>query len=203
MKIIYKAALGFSNLNPDAKVTRAEVIITAMQASGNFPATTMPISYVVLGNLKNSLHTAIVAAANGVPGSTSHMHEQERILVSAFNLVRAFVEQVANNNADPKTVIESAGMSIFNSSGNTPVTELTLTAKGNGVVQINVPRNSGEAAFVYQYSSDAVTWTEFAMSKLATVELQNQNPASIINIRFAPIAKIKGPFSQAKSVIVL
>jgi hypothetical protein len=203
MKIIYKAALGLSTLNPDGKVTRAEVISAAMLASGNFPAATMPISYVVLGNLKTNLHTAIVAAANGVPGSTSHMHEQERILISAFNMVRAFVEQAANNNADPKTIIESAGMTVISTSGNTPVTELTLTPKGNGVIQINVPRNSGEAAFVYQYSTDAVTWTEFAMSKLATVELQNQNPASILNIRFAAIGKTKGAFSQPKSVIVL
>jgi hypothetical protein len=94
-------------------------------------------------------------------------------------------------------------MSVVTNLGNTPVTELTLIAKGNGVVRINVPRNSGEAAFVYQYSTDAVTWTEFAMSKLARVELQNQNPASILNIRFAAIAKTKGPFSQWKSVIVL
>jgi hypothetical protein len=131
------------------------------------------------------------------------MHEQERILISAFNLVRAFVEQVANNSADPKTIIESSGLTVINSSGNTAVSELTLTPMGNGVVQINVPRNSGEVAFVYQYSTDAVTWTEFAMRKLATVELQNQNPATVLNIRFAPIAKIKGAFCQPKTVIVL
>jgi hypothetical protein len=50
MKVIYKAALGLSSLNPDSKVTRAEIISATMLASGNFPAATMPISYVVLGN---------------------------------------------------------------------------------------------------------------------------------------------------------
>jgi hypothetical protein len=86
MKIRYKAALGLTSLNPDSKVTRAEVISAAMLASGNFPAATMPISYAVLGNSITNLHTAIVASANGVPGSTSHMHEQERVLLTAFIL---------------------------------------------------------------------------------------------------------------------
>lgn len=203
MKTMFRAALGLANLNPDGKVTRADVIINSMQASGNFPAATMPVSYTALGTLKNNLHAAIVATGNGTPGSTSHMHEQERILVSALNFIRAYVEQVANANVDPATIIESAGMTVYASSGNTPVTELTLIAKGNGTVQICVPRNKGEVAFIYQSSTDAVTWEEFTVSKLATVELQNQTLASTLHFRFAAIAKTKGAFSQAKSVIVV
>lgn len=203
MKTIFKAALGLSSLNPDGKVTKADVIITSMQASGNFPAATMPISYAVLSTYKNNLHTAIVAMGNGTPGSTSHMHEQERILVSALNFLRAYVEQVANAGTDPTTLIESAGMSVYSTSGNSAVTELTLTATGNGTIQICVPRNKGEAAFIYQSSTDAVTWEEFAVSKLATVELQNQTPASTLSFRFAPVGKSKGAFCQSKSVIVL
>ena len=203
MKTIFRAALGLTGLNPDGKVTRADVLITTMQASGNFPAANMPITYAVLNTYKNNLHTAIVATGNGTPGSTSHMHEQERILQSAFNFIRAYVEQVANANADPKTIIESAGMTVVTGNGNTAVTELTLTATGNGKVQVSVPRNKGEAAFVYQYSTDAITWEEFAISKLATVELQDQTPASTLSFRFAAIGKSKGAFSQAKSAIVL
>lgn len=58
--------------------------------------------------------------------------------------------------------------------------------------------------WVYQYSSDGgTTWVEFECSKLATVTLMAQKPASVIHCRFAPIAKTKGAFSQSKSVIVL
>lgn len=75
---------------------------------------------------------------------------------------------------------------------------------GNGELQISVPRSAGEAAFVYQYSDDGgTTWQEFVSSKLATVTLKNQIPASTLHFRFAPIAKTKGAFSQSKSAIVL
>jgi hypothetical protein len=203
MKTIYSAALGLSGLNPDGKVTRAEYILTTMQSSGNFPAGSMPITYVMLGKLITNLHNAIIAAAGGAPGSASQMHEQERLLVSACNFVRAFVEQTANASVNPTAIIQSAGMTVFTSSGNTAVTELSLTAMGNGTIQICVPRGTGEAAFSFYSSTDGITWAEFALSKLATVELANQTPGTTLYFRYAAIGKSKGAFSQSKSVIVV
>ena len=203
MKIIYSAALGLSGLNPDAKVTRAEVIKTSMQTSGNFPASSMPVTYAMLGTLITNLHNAIVTAASGITGSTSQMHEEERLLVSAFNFVRAFVEQIANASPNPTAIIQSASMTVFTNSGNTAVTELTLAAKGNGVIQACVPRNPGEKAFAFYFSTDDITWVEFAISKLATVELANQNPGATLHFRFAAIGKSKGAFSQPKSIMVV
>jgi len=203
MKIIYSAALGLSGLNPDGKVTRAEVIKNAMQSSGNFPDASMPLSYAMLDTLITNLHNAILTAASGVTGSTSQMHERERILVSAFNLVRAYVEQTANETLNPATIIESAGMTVFTRSGNTAVTEQTLTAMGNGTIQVCVPRATGEVAFEYQYSTDGITWLEFVSSKLATVELTNQTPGVTLYFRYAAISKTKGSFSQTKSIMVV
>jgi hypothetical protein len=203
MKVMYRAKLGLSSLNPDAKVTRADVINTTMQASGNFPAADMPIAYTQLDTLKTNLHTAIVTAASGAPGSAGDMHEQERLLVTAYNFVRAFVEKKANASTDPTAMIESAAMTVYSASGNTAVTELTLTAMGNGTIQVCVPRAKGEAAFVYQYSTDGQNWQEFVVSKLATVELTNQTPGATLYFRFAAINLTKGPFSQAKSIMVV
>jgi hypothetical protein len=200
---VFKAALGLRALNPDAKVTRVAFMSTSMQASGNFPAAIMPVSYGTQATLKTNLDNAVVAAGSGAPGSVSHMHEQERLLISAWNFIKAHVENVANASADPKTVIESAGMTVVVNPGSSPVTELTLTATGNGTVSVSVPRNTGEAAFEFQYSTDGTVFTEFASSKLATVELKNQTPGATIYFRFAAIGKSKGGYSQAKSVIVL
>ncbi len=201
MKITYRAVLGLSGLNPDGKVTRAEVILAAMQASGNFPANLMPVTYAMLAVLIANLHNSILTAASGAAGSADQMHEQERLLVSAFNFVRAFVEETAN--ANPAAIIQSASMTVYTSGGNTAVTEQTLTAMGNGVIQVCVPRHIGEAAFEYQYSTDGITWIEFVSSKLATVELTNQTPGVTLYFKFAPISKAKGPFSQAKSIMVV
>jgi hypothetical protein len=60
------------------------------------------------------------------------------VLVSALNFVRAYVENVANATLYPKTVIESAGITVYSNAGNTAVTALTLTATGNGTIQICV-----------------------------------------------------------------
>jgi hypothetical protein len=63
--------------------------------------------------------------------------------------------------------------------------------------------NIGEAAFHYQYSTDGSAWQEVDSSKLATIELKNQTPATTLYFRFAAIGKTKGAYSQAKTVIVL
>lgn len=83
------------------------------------------------------------------------------------------------------------------------VTELNLTAIGNGTIQICVPRGMGEAAFSFYSSTDGIAWAEFALSKLATVELTNQTPGTTMYFRYAAIGKSKGAFSQSKSVIVV
>ena len=203
MKITYRAVLGLSGLNPDGKVTRAEVILAAMQASGNFPANLMPVTYAMLAALIANLHSSIITAASGVAGSADQMHEQERLLVSAFNFVRAFVEQTANIAVNPTAIIQSASMTVYTSGGNTAVTELTLIAMGGGVIQVCVPRGSGEIAFAFYSSADGINWVEFAISKLATVELQNQTPGATVHIRYAAINKTKGVFSAAKSIMVV
>jgi hypothetical protein len=131
------------------------------------------------------------------------MHEEERLLVSALNFVRAFVEQTANAALNPHAIIESAAMTVFTRSGNTAVAELTLTAIGGGVIQVCVPRGTGEAAFVYQSSTDNINWVEFIASKLATVDLLNQTPGATLNFRYAAIGKSKGAFSLSKSIMVV
>jgi hypothetical protein len=201
MNVSYRAKLGLSNLNPDQQVTKGELVINTMQASGNF--TDIPISNTETATVIADYHNSILLAGTGASGTVSAMHGQRRIFISTFNFIRSYVERKANKSIDPKTIIESAGMTAYTTSGTTAVTELTLTAIGNGTVQVNVPRNTGEVAFIYEYSTDGLVWQEFVISKLATVELPNQTPASILYFRFAAIAKAKGAFSQSKSVIVL
>ena len=202
MKLTYHAALNLSGLNPDKKATQAEVILTAMKASGNFPNAKMQLSYKALYKLITNLHDAIITAAKGVAGSADKMHEQERILVNAFNFVCSLVEKIANENADPIAIIESAKMTVYTTSGNTAVTGLTLTSTGNGTIKISVPREKGEAAFAYYFSTDKINWVDFEMSKLATVMLTNQTPGATLYFRFVAIGKKRGAFSEAKSIIV-
>lgn len=200
-----KAALKMSTLSPDGKVTTAQNIINSVTAAPTyFPAAGLPIPLASLSTAVNTLHTAIIATGSGAAGSVSNMHEKVRIVMSMFNVLRAYVEMQANNTADPKTVIEAAGMTAVKGGGGSMVTELTLTALGNGEVQVSVPRNTGEVAFVYQYSTDGGSnWQEFECSKLATVSLKDQTPASTLLFRYCPVSKTKGAFSQSKSVIVL
>lgn len=205
MNIKLKAALKMSTLSPDGKVTTAQNIINSVTAASvYFPPASLPIPLASLSNSVNNLHNAIIATGSGAAGSVSNMHEKERILLSMFNVLRSYVEMQANNTADPKTIIEAAGMSAVKGGGGASVTELTLTALGNGEVQVSVPRNTGEASFIYQYSSDGgTTWQEFECSKLATVSIKNQTPAATLNFRYAAVGKTKGAFGQSKSVIVL
>lgn len=200
-----KAALKMSTLNPDGKVTLGQNIINSIVATPTyFPTASLLLPLASATAAINNLHNAILATASGTAGSISNMHEKERIVVSVFNVYRAYVEMQANNTTDAKTVIEAAGMIAVKNAGGVYVSDLTLTALGNGEVQVSVPRGTGESAFIYQYSSDGgTTWQDVECSKLATILHKNQTPASTLLYRFAAIGKTKGAFSQPKSVIVL
>ena len=199
-----RAAHKLSKLDPEGKVTRGRAIVSNIKASPYFDLTKSAIPLDSADLSLNDLSSAITAAENRAPGSVSHMHEMERVVLLVFNLIKSYVEMTANNSTDPKSVIESAGLVAVVAGSGGAVTELTVTAMGNGVMEIAVPREKGEAAFIYQYSKDGgTTWVEFEHSKLATVQLKGQTPASNLLFRFAAIGKTKGGYSQAKSAIVL
>lgn len=204
MKTRVRVAMKLNSLSAEGKVIKSQSIKDAMQSSGNFAASTMPISYPALQTLITNLHGAVVAADNGTTTDTSHMHEQERILISAFNFIKAYVEMVANNNVDPTTIIISAGMQVAINGGQNAVTELTLDATGNGTLQVRVPRLSDEKAFVFESSTDGTTWLEFASSTITKAELKQQTPGALIYVRYLAISKTgKSAYSNIKNAIVV
>ncbi|MCD6067061.1 MAG: hypothetical protein K0S33_1887 [Bacteroidetes bacterium] len=199
-----KAVLGLSLLTPEAKVTRAQGIKNDMMASTLYPDAQLPVGYVSMQTLIDNLHHAIVATNSGTAANTSDMHEKERMLVTAFNLIKAHVEYVANQNINAETYITSAGMQVMQNGGGSPVSELTLDAPGNGVVIIRVPRGTGEKAFVYEMSTDNTSFTKVTSSTLAKITISGQQAGSTLYVRFYPISNEgEGPLSQAKSIMVV
>ncbi len=176
-----------------------------MQASGNFPSNEMPITYSSLQTLVDNLHTAILATNSGSTSSTSNMHEQERMLVNGFNFIKSHVEYTSNNSLDPPTMITSAGMQVSTTGGaNNGVTELTLSADGNGKITIRIPRGKDEKAFVFETSTDGIGFSKATSSSLTKVSIAGLTAATTVYVRYYAISKTgEGAVSQAKSVIVL
>ena len=204
MKTKVRVAMKLNNLSAEGKVVKAQSIKDAMLSSGNFIASSMPIPYPTLQTLITNLHTSVIAANNGTATDTSHMHEQERILISAFNFIKAYVEMVANNAIDPTTIITSAGMQVAINGGPNAVTELTLDAMGSGTLQVRVPRLTDEKAFVFEWSADGTTWNEFSSSTVTKAELKNQTPGSNVYIRYFAISKTgKSIYSTVKNAIIV
>ncbi len=204
MTNLVKAALGLTSLSAEGKVVKTQSIKDAMQSSGNFLDANMPIKYAAIQTIITNTHNAVIAATGGTSADTSFMHEQERILVSAFNFIKAFVERTANSNVNPGMVITSAGMQVAVVGGSSGVTELTLDAIGNGKLQVRVPRGTDEKAFMYEYSTDNTTWQELTASSLTKVTLSNQTPGSTIYVRYYGISKNgKNAYSQAKSLMII
>ena len=195
-----KIALGLTSLSPADKVIKAQSIKDSMQASGNFPASSMPITYPNFQIYITNLHNAIIAAANGTPTDTALMHEHERILISALNFIKSHVEFVANGNStNVASIIASAGMQVAGIGGNNAVSELTLEALGNGQIKIRIPRQPGEKAFIIESSTDSVTWSEVLFTSNTTITLSNQTPVTTVYIRYSAISKTgKGSVSQSK-----
>ncbi len=205
MNTLVKSVLGLSNLSSTDKVIKGQSIKDAMQSSSYFPASGMPISYPSIQTIITNLHSATVAASNGTSADTSFMREQERILVNAFNFIKSHVEFVANNNGtNASTIITAAGLQVAAVGGANGVTSLTIDLLGNGSIQVRVPRQANEKAFVYEYSADGTAWLELTSSSLTKVTLSNQTPGSTVFVRYYSISKTgKSAYSQVKSTIVL
>lgn len=199
----FRVAMKLNGLPTHGKIVKAQSILDSMQSSINFPAAGMPIPYPGIQTTIDNFQNAVVAAENGTTADTSFMHEQERLLVGAFNYLKAHVEMVANNSADPATVIISAGMQVAVAGGLSGVSDLTLDAMGNGTVQIRVPRLQDEKAFVFETSADGITWAEATSSSLTKTSIKNLTPGSTLYVRYCAIGKAgKGTVSQSKTVIV-
>ena len=112
---------------------------------------------------------------------------------------------MANASIDPATIIISAGMQVATTGGANAVSELTLDALGSGKLQVRVPRQLNEKAFVYEYSTDGgTTWLDLIASSLSKVTLTNQTPGTTIFIRYLAISKTgKSAYSQSKSAIIV
>jgi hypothetical protein len=206
MKTKAKAALGLSRLSPEAKVITAQDIVDTMQASAGFPDATMPINYANLQLFIDNLHTAVLQAKNGTPADTSRMHEEERKLMMAFNLIKMHVEMTSNAATDPESMILSSGMSLSANKGQSGLTGLSVEAIGNGVLLIRVPRGENEKAYCYQYATaaDPENWQNIGFYSLSKVQFPNQTPGAVLHIRYAAIGKDgMGAFSAAKQIMVL
>jgi hypothetical protein len=201
-----KAVVGLSKLTPEGKVVRAQSIIDAMQSSGNFPTAKLPIAYAALGLLISNLHTSVITASTGNASDVSAMHEHEKVLVMAFNMIKTHVEFVSNAQLNADAFILSSGMGLLTNAGNTAVTDLTLDALAGGTVVLRVPRKVGEKAYCFEYALDTAPndWKPVGYSTLTKLEFKNQTPATKLWIRYAAISKTgMGAFSDAKQVIVV
>lgn len=205
MKTKSKAALGLSKLTPEGKVVKAQSILDNMQNSGNFPNATMPMSYAASQTLVTNLQNATLAAASGNAADISTMHEEEKLLMLGFNLLKAHVEMVSNTYTNPDAIILSAGMTVASNTGGAGVTDLTVDALGGGKVQVRVPRTATEKAFCYQYSTstDPTNWIVITYNSLSKIVFNGQTPGTILNIRYASIGNTgMGTFCSPKQVVV-
>jgi hypothetical protein len=201
-----KAVLGLRKLNPAEKVIQAQGICNAMQASGNFPGSSLPVSYNQIQASIDDLTAAIRAAAasNASASDTSHLHEQENKLTGIFRYLDTYVEYVAASSPDPATIITSAGMRVKVPNGPAGVSALTLEAQGGGKILVKVPRAYKERAFIFETSPDGINWTVTATGIYSKMLLDGFIPGTIIHVRYYAIgAKGNGPRSDAKTVVVL
>ncbi|MEQ1734370.1 MAG: hypothetical protein ABL940_11905, partial [Bacteroidia bacterium] len=175
-----KAVVGLSNLMPEGKVIKAQSVLDTMKLSGNFADANMPIKYAVLQTYITNLHNSVITASTGSASDVSAMHEHEKILVMAFNMVKAHVEFVSNVHTNADTFILSSGMALGAKTGAGAVTDLTLTATTSGTVVINVPRKAGEKAYYFEYALDTAPtdWKPVGYTTITKYTLSNQTPAT-------------------------
>jgi hypothetical protein len=199
-----KAVLGLNRLNPIQKAIRAQSILDAMQGSGHFPAAQVPLSYSALQLIIDNLKTSIQRAAIGPPAATSYMHDQERLLVNAFNLLKTYVEFVANSQADTISIITSAHMQVAGSGGYTKVSSLTVNALGGGVLEIRMPKENDERIYILEYSNDGETFSKIKSSAYNRILIRGLVYGTTVYFRYYAIYKDgEGPVSEVRSVIVL
>jgi hypothetical protein len=186
-------------------IALAKAINAAMAANTTIFPSPNP-SVVIFTSDITALDTAETNVRQKLPGAVPIRDEKLMIVVKDLDLLRAYVEQVANASpAQALSIVQAAGMSVRKTTTGTKTDLSVKPGKTSGSVDVVAKLATGGHAHEWQFSLDGgKTWSALPATLAAKTTLTGLAPGATVSVRHRAITKT-GPddWSQTVSAIVV
>lgn len=186
--------------NASQLVARAKSFVERMTGNPSFPAP-IPSLAKVTGAI-NGLHDAQVASLSGKRGLKTVRNDAQKRLVALLKLLKAYVQSVADDNAEnAASIILSAGMDLVER-GDKPKDDIVVKqGRVSGEARIILRAVAKLAQYQFQMSSDGgKTWIDLPKVNQAKTTVQNLVPGTTYLFRYrvgtrrAPMSDWSAPY---------
>jgi len=178
----YYAALYAADSIPEY-VKETRVINGKMTNNANFP--NPPVPYATSLAHIDDLDTAEQAALKGPKGSAAERNAKLLVVKGDMRLYKGYVQSIADTNwASSKSVIESAGMYAVALNGRSKPQLAASYGKIPGTVNLFAKAAKGTAAYMWQTSLDAKSWSDLPATVKASTTVTGLTPATMCYFRF-------------------
>ncbi|MFO0761744.1 MAG: fibronectin type III domain-containing protein [Byssovorax sp.] len=205
-----RALLALKRNNFPDLLSRAKGIYNGLMGHpGLFASPSPPLA--VLEARIDAFDAAQQIAVNRAKGAAALRNVKADELITSLEVARAYVQQIADENAEQAVaIIEAAGMVVFEPGGYDKPILKALQNKPAGPVALlaNVgaltAESTGKVFFNWQSSADGgQTWSDLPPTPLGHTQVAGLPPLSVYGFRVSVTdAEGQGPFSQMVTFLV-
>lgn len=180
----------------------AKAIISAMTGNSYFPTPNPPLA--TINSDVTSLDAAETVALTKVKGAAAARNAKLVILVNDLKTLKAYVQTVANADADnADAIILSAGMSIRKSTTRNKQDIAVKSGVVSGSVHVVAKAAASRASYNWQYSTNLKTWTNLPTTLQARTTVSNLAPGTTVYFRSSAVTKAgAADWTEPTSIIV-
>ena len=186
-----------------ALITYAQGIVTGMTGNPSFPTPTPTLAAVTAAIAQ--LQIAETAALGRAKGTAATRNEKRTALVALLELLRAYVQSVAD--ATPEngaSIIGGAGLAVRKSPTHAARVFTAKTGTVSGTATLYAKSAGARAAYLWEYSTDGgKTWVAAPVTVQAKTTVVGLTPGATVQFRYQPVSKAgEGDWSQTVSLLV-
>ena len=144
-------ALKMSRLSVANIIAAVESILVKMEGNTNF--TTPNPDLILISKQKDDLKNTAASADKGNKADKALVPVKKRTLILSMSLLRAYVQDVANSNAETAVAVAtSSGMQVTEMKPRKPRIFSVKNLIQEGAVKVICPREKGDVTFEFAYT---------------------------------------------------
>jgi hypothetical protein len=194
------AVLHTTRLNVPSLIQLAQAVLTGMTGNPVLPTPTPALTVLsaALGDLTNAENAALTRAR----GAVATRNEKRAILTSVLELLRGYVQGVAD--ANPSTaaaIIEGAAMAVRRTPSRTPRVFSIRQGAVSGTAIIRTGSAGSGTSYEWQYSiNGGQTWVAAPPTIQARMTLSGLAPLTTLEVKYRAVTR-RGPTDWSQPLL--
>jgi hypothetical protein len=194
------AVLPESPENVTRYLLACRLIVTMMTGNPSFPAPTPPLADVSAD--LDALEASEELARRGGKGVTKQRDVALRKTHNKMNMLKAYVQSVANAEAEAEAIVLSAGMDAKKPRARTKLPVEVKHGDAPGRVVLDAKALPQPVQYRWQMSTDQATWTDLPETFKTKSVVEGLLPARVYSFRLKTVTR-NGPSEWSPPVTIL